>query len=364
MELEPTLQQRAPLDAGESPRLFALGGGCLAVSAAIAMTAQHPDQVTGWPFEVAAIVVLALAGVAATFATSSFRAPFRMRSHLLVLVLAVAAFLLDELAQLGTNTVIHDDWGLVAIPIFLFVVAQVRPAREVLLGGLAATAVVGWTAVLVSPFLVVQVGPFARASVAMTSILAPACAAAAFTGAALRRLGARRTTAAGISPIPQAVRLSVQQESIARLEAEVVPLLNDVIAAGTLTEDDSRRARALATGLRVALVSELNRDWLSEAGFRVSDPQGYADRLSARQRTAIRSALAALPLLDPERPGTAKIIGQDLDGVLELAVPVQRRPPRALLAPVIMVLRTRFTRAEMRVDEHAAVLVLDFRIGG
>jgi hypothetical protein len=160
------------------------------------------------------------------------------------------------------------------------------------------------------------------------------------------------------------VRLSVQQESIARLEAEVVPLLSEVIAAGTVTEEDGRRARALATELRVALVSELNRDWLSEAGFQVSDPQGYADRLSARQRTAIRSALAALPLLDPEHPGTAKIIGQDLDGVLELAVPVQRRPPRALLAPMMVVLRTRFTGAEMRVDEHAAVLALEFRIGG
>lgn len=363
MELEPTIQQRAPLEAGDSPRLFAVGGAALALVAAITRTALQPEEVSVWALEIGAIAVLALAGVVTARTASPFRAPFRMRSHVLVLTLVVAAFVLDEVAQLGTNTLIHDDWGMVAIPVFLFVIAQLRPAREVLIGGLAATFAVGWTAVLVSPFLAVQVAPFARASVAMTSIVAPACAAAAFTAAAVRRLGAHRA-AAWDSPIPQAVQLSVQQESIARLEAEVVPLLNDIVAAATVSEEDTRRARALATDLRVALVSELSRDWLSEVGFRVSDPQGYAERLSAGQRTAIRSALAALPLLDPERPGTAKIVGQDLDGMLELAMPVQRRPPRALLAPVMAVLRTRFTRAEMRVDEHAAVLLVDFRIGG
>jgi hypothetical protein len=281
----------------------------------------------------------------------------------LVLALALASFLLDELAQLGANTIVHDDWGLVVVPVFLFVVAQVRPAREVLISGLVATLVVGWTAALVSPFVGVQVAPFARASVAMTSILAPACAAAAFTAAALRRLQAEPAVRRPNQSVTDAVRLSVRQETIARLEAEVVPLLKAVVAADSLTEEGTRRARDLARGLRVALVSDLGRDWLGEAGFQVTDPQGYADRMSAEQRTAIRSTLAALPLLDTEHPGTAKIVGQDLGAVLELALPVHRRPPRSVLSPLMPLLRTVFSRLEVRVDQHAAVLVLEFSVG-
>ncbi|MDQ1531723.1 MAG: hypothetical protein QOE37_1828 [Microbacteriaceae bacterium] len=364
MEPERTLQQEAPVDAGAAPRLFAIGGACLALVVAIVTTVLDAHEVTSWPLELAALGVLVVAGLIAARATSPFRGPFRVRSHAIVLSLALVAFLLDELAQLGANDRLHDDWGLVAVPIFLFVIAQVRPAREVLVGGIAATLVVGWAAVLVSPFLLVQVPPLSRAMIGMTSIIAPACAAAAFTGAAVRRLRGAPAIEPGVSPVSDAVRLSVQQETIARLEAEVVPLLRQVVASGAVTETDGRRARTLADGLRGALVTELNRDWLSEAGFQVSDPQGYADRLSARQRTAIRGILAALPLLDPDHPGTAKIVGQDFDGVLELAVPMQRRPSRGLLAPSMTVLRTLFSRVEMRVDQHAAVLVLEFRIGG
>lgn len=362
MELESTLQQQAPLDAGDSSRLFALGGTVLALIVAVAVTALEADQVLSWPFEIAAIGVLAIAGATATIAASPFRAPFRLGSHVVVMVLVLAAFLLDEMAQLGSNTSVHDDWGLITIPIFLFVLAQVRPAREVLISGLAATLVVGWAGLLLSPFVSVQVTALARASIAMTSIAAPACAAAAFTAAAVRRLRVQGDPRDGRSSVADAVRLSVQQETIARLEAEVVPLFNEIVAAGTLTEADGERARALATSLRGALVSELSRDWLNEAGFQVTDPQGYAERMGQEQRTAIRSTLRTLPLLDPERPGTAKIVGQDLDAVLELALPVQRRPPRAVLAPMMPVLRTVFAHVEVRVDAHAVVLVLEFHV--
>lgn len=359
MRLEATLQQQDPLDAGESARLFAIGGGCLALLAAIGMTAIGADEVRDWSFEVAAIVVVALTGVVATVTASPFRGPFRLRSHVLVLGLSLLAFLLDELAQLGSNDLVHDDWGLVTVPIFLFVVAGMRPAREVLLGGLVAALVVGATAAVVSPFVTMQVSPFTRASVAMTSVVAPACAAAAFARAALARLLRASAARAGIATVDDVVRLSVQQETIARLEAEVVPLMSEILAGDALTDGDGRRARALATGLRTALLADLRRDWLSEAGFVVTDRQGYVERMSPEQRTAVRGLVGALPLLDPTRPGTAVVVGQDLEAVLELTVPVSARPARSVLAPLLPVLRSVFPHVDLRSDEHAVVLVAE-----
>jgi hypothetical protein len=359
MRLEATLQQQDPLDAGESARLFAIGGGCLALLAAIGMTAIGADEVRDWSFEIAAIVVVALTGVVATVTSSPFRGPFRLRSHVLVLGLSLLAFLLDELAQLGSNDLVHDDWGLVTVPIFLFVVSGMRPAREVLLGGLVAALAVGATAAVVSPFVTLQVSPFTRASVAMTSVVAPACAAAAFARAALARLQRASAPQGGIATVDEVVRLSVQQETIARLEAEVVPLMSEIVAVDALTEGDGRRARALATGLRTALLADLRRDWLSEAGFVVTDRQGYVERMSPDQRTAVRGLVGALPLLDAARPGTAVVVGQDLEAVLELTVPVRSRPARSVLAPLLPVLRSVFTHVDLRSDEHAVVLVAE-----
>jgi hypothetical protein len=239
------------------------------------------------------------------------------------------------------------------------VVAGVRPAPEVLAGGLIAAVVVGAAAAFVSPFITLQVSPFARASVAITSIVAPACGAAAFARAALLRLAREPRARSGIQTVAEVVRLSVQQESIARLEAEVVPLLSDIIAADALRDADGRRARALATGLRTALLADLRRDWLAESGFVVTDRQGYVERMSPDQRTAVRSLVSALPLLDPDRPGTAVLVGQDLEAVLELTIPVRSRPPRSALGPLMPVLRTVFGHVDLRSDEHAVVLVAE-----
>ncbi len=362
MAPEATLQQQDPLDAGESARLFAIGGGSLAMISAVGITAIEADQVSNWAFEVAAIVVLLLACVVATVATSPFRAPFQARSHVLVLGLGLVAFFLDEWAQLGRNAIIHDDWGLVAVPILVFVMAQVRPAQEVLAGGLVATLFVGTVAAIVSPYVELQLSPFTRGTVAMTSILGPACAAAAFARSALRRLLAGPRPRAGLSTVDDVVRLSVQQEAIARLEAEVVPLLGEIVASNTLSEADGRRARAIATGLRTAIVADLRRDWLTEAGLAVTDRQGYVERMSPEQRTAIRSLLAAVPLLDPDHPGTVVVVGQDLEAVVELTVPVQHRPVRTRIAPMIPVLRTVFGHVDLRTDEHAVVLVAEMRV--
>ena len=189
-----------------------------------------------------------------------------------------------------------------------------------------------------------------------------AAAAAAFAWVSLRAIEkyAARARETAVLQAP-AGELSVQQEGIARLEADVVPLLRDLVASGELTGASGALAHRLATELRATLVADLDRDWLAELGFAVTDADGYAERMPVEQRTAIRSVLTALPLRHPERPGSAKLSGQDFDAVLELTMDLDHPPSRAQMAPRVLLLRTVFPHVTYRVDD-AVVIVAEFRV--
>jgi hypothetical protein len=154
----------------------------------------------------------------------------------------------------------------------------------------------------------------------------------------------------------------VQQEAIARLEAEAIPLLTTVAAAGSVTSAQADRARAIMAELRAALIADLARGWLVEAGFGVDDPDGYAERMTPEQRTALRTTVASLPLADFERPGTASAQGQDREATLVLDLPVAARPRRNRVAPLVPLLRTAFARADVRIDDHHVQVRVDFSV--
>jgi hypothetical protein len=317
-------------------------------------------QIASWPFEVAALVVLLAAGATVVAGASPFRAPFRARSQAIVLALVLLAFALDEAAQVGRNTVVHDDWGLAVVPVFLLVLATLRSPREVLAGGLLAAAVIGATVLALSPSLLVPLPRLARVAIALTEVLPPAIAAAALARTTMRRLDARQPVTHASSGMEAA--LSVQQEAIARLEADAIPLLSTVAAAGEITADQAVRARAIMARLRTALVADLARGWLAEAGFGVEDPDGYAERMTPEQRTALRTTVASLPLADFERPGTAVVHGQDRSATLVLTLPVAARPRRTRVAPLVPLLRAVFPRADVRIGDELVLVQVDFSV--
>lgn len=359
---EATLQQRAPIDSVGFTRLFAIGAAVLSVVIAVLTTAGEAEQVSNWPLEIAAILVLGGTGAYFVWTASPFRAPFRRHTAAIIQALTVICFVLDESAQLGHNRVIHDDWGLVVIPFYLFVMASVRPVREIVVAGVLATAVVAAIAIAVSPFVSSHTAPGLRALVAISSLVPAAAGATVFARNAMRRLAVQERTDPRPAVERDLMRLSVQQENVAQLDGGVVPLLTEVLAAGSLTAADSRRARQLAKNLRATLVADLSRDWLQEAGLTVSDPQSYADRMTPEQRTTLRGVINAMPLKSRTHPGTVQITGQDLDAVIEMRLSLQRRPTGPRLAPAVVMLRTVFTRAEYRLDGTDLTVVADFHV--
>lgn len=355
-----SLAAREPLLFGAPAPVLAAGGAALALATAILEAVLGSSQIASWPLEFAAFGVLVLAGLVVLVRTNPFRAPFRARSHALVLGLVLVAFALDEGAQYGRNIAIHDDWGLAVVPVFLLVIAALRPPMEVLAGGVIASGLVAATVLMLSPSLLTPLPPLARAAMALTQVLPPALAAGALARTTSRLLETRvaRTPPA----VGDEVRLSVQQETIAGLEAEAVPLLTSVAAAEAVTAEQIERVRAIAIQLRAALVADLARGWLVESGFAVDDPDGYGERMTSDQRTALRTTFASLPLADFDRPGTASVIGQDLEATLTLTLPVVGRPPRARVAPLVPLLRTAFARADVRIEDTRVLVIAEFTV--
>jgi hypothetical protein len=286
--------------------------------------------------------------------TGPFRAPFGRVAFGVVLALVVLAFALDEVAQLGRNEVVHDDWGPAVIGIHLAVLAGVRPARDLLVGGLAASGIAAAVTMAASPFVLVSTNGAARALIVLAMIAPVAIAGAVFASTAVRLLPPPERPAA--AEPDDALRLAVQQERAAELETEVVPFLHGLLAAGVVAPGDPEHARRLAAGLRSALLTDLGRGWLGELGLAVDDPDGYADRMRPEQRTAVTALLAALPLADPTGAGTAVLRGQDHRGVLTLRADLGGRLDRALLAPRLLLLRTVFSSVQHTFDRRTAVL--------
>jgi hypothetical protein len=356
-----SLAAREPLLLGAPAPVLAAGGAGLALATAVVETVLGRGQIASWPVEVAALVALVAAGVVVVVRASPFRAPFRAGSHVAVLSLVLIASVLDEVAQIGRDILIHDDWGLAVVPVFLLVLATLRPPREVLAGGIAAVAVIGATVLALSPFLLTPLPASARVAIAVTQVLPPALAAAALARITSRSLELRR--AAPLSAPETDPTLSVQQEAIARLEAEAIPLLTTVVASGSVSAVQAERARAIMAELRAALVADLARGWLAEAGFGVDDPDGYAERMTPEQRSALRTTVASLPLADFERPGTASASGQDREATLVLDLPVAARPRRTRVAPLVPLLRTAFRRADIRIGDERVLVQVDFSVG-
>ncbi|WP_375388037.1 hypothetical protein [uncultured Amnibacterium sp.] len=351
-----SLAVRDPLLLGAPAPVFAAGGAVLALVAAGTEVLLARDQVSSWALEAVALAALVGAGVLVVVLANPFRAPFRARSHAAVLGLVLLAVVLDEAAQAGRNTALHDDWGLAVVPVFLLVLAILRPPLEVLVGGLAAVALVVLVVLLLSS-ATAPVPPAGRAAITATQLLPPAVAVAVLAWTTLRRLDVRPPDPAVVPAADPA--LTVRQEAVAQLEAAAIPLLGAIAGSGAVTAEQATRAREIAAELRSVLVAGLARGWLVEAGFVVDDPDDYAERLTTEQRAALRTTVASLPLADFERPGSVTVRGQDRTATIVLSLPVAVRPRRSRVAPLVPLLRSVLPRAEIRIGGDRVLVLVD-----
>lgn len=354
---ESTMQRFDPLS-GLSARGMAITVSVLAMVVALIMTWVQRSDLVSVSAATAALLLLLVACTVLALASDPLRAPYPRSIHVLVLILGVGAVVLNAISNWEVLRHPRDDWGPIVLGLLIVAQSPFRPAREILVLGIAASVAVGiLEAVEYSP----QIERLPRAIeivITVTPVLFLTGWATAFTTVmvdALRGWHDRARSAAGalVDEWRDGIARSVQQEHVTVLGREVVPFLSALIVSGHLTEADRAESLTIAQSLRATMVAGVDRTWLAAtlaphgAERALDDADGLADNMDTDQRTALRALVVAAlqhPGFDPD---TFRIAIRALDGAqcaVDIVVAV-RGPEftvRSEFSPYLAVMRMVF----------------------
>ncbi len=352
----------------------------VAIGYAIASTIQHADQLRDPGLAVAALFGLVVAAGVYCVRTHPGLAPFGRWSHVSVIGVTVFSACLFWASVWGANERIQDDWGQIAVALFLVAMPLYRPVSEVIVVAIGAAAVLGAVASLQAPTFVITANPVVYATVAGAPVIALALGGAGYAWTMTEetlawRQVAREGQARLEGELREAAERMVAQERTAALGVETVPFLEGILSRGEVTAAEAERARELADRLRASAVAAVGRTWLAETvGLalaargaearpeqepRVHDP-GRLDRaLSEEQRAvvgALVATLASLPGLDPDSVHVD--VSEPLRPcfVLTARVSQRRSEVRRALVPFLSALRSVSMDASLRVTGEEVVV--------
>lgn len=349
--------------------------GSIAVAYAVAATLWHSSQIIQMPLAVLGVGLVALASALFVLASLPHRAPMGRTVFISVLVLAVLGSLSFSAATWGHNSLVQDDWGQIVTGLLLLAMAQLRPIRELLIGGCVVGAVLGLAAAIQFAFLSVAVTPIVYGLVAATPPIALALGAAAYSRSMLNAIGRwqdrARTRMQALEPqVSESVGRSVQQEFVTVLNREAAPLLERILAHGEITSADSDAAAAVSRQLRVQTVDTLASSWIDDSVRRAGLPgpdavvAADADRqtvaaVTADQRAVFGALLMALAhspewtvvsarvTLSGHEPHRAR-----LTLVARIESAASRARIRRMFMPYLSVLRVTSIDARMRTEPN------------
>jgi hypothetical protein len=290
----------------------------------------------------------------------------------------------------GSNRMLQDDFGHIAVGIMLAAAAPYRPAVQIVAVTACAAAIAGLLAALQDPyFAVTHVPVLERAVVAVVPVLGLGLASAGYANQLVKAVlewqrRVARSDAALEGGVHDGLARTVQQEQLAALSEEVLPFLAGVATAGAVSADDIERSRRLARAVRGSLVAELNHSWLEQLRIHVPEPadhtpsaahapaqhfappsmtvhdaQRRAFRMAGEQRTALAALLSELSTnarigasavtiwLDPDagRPTTRTCAR------IQIELGSAEKRARTMLRPYLNVLRLAFENATYRMGD-------------
>lgn len=369
--LERTRQQLDPV--GTIPtRVLTLALASGAFIYGIVMTLVTVDQISSPLLAVLALVWLAGASLTVGLASSSLRAPFTSRTHVIVQLLALGAVALSAASQWGANKYIQDDFGSVSLGLLILSMGMYRPARELASISVLSTIFVGFITLLKVPDLTTAAPPAAFVLVGMTPVIALSIAAAVYSGRLVRDLE-RWQKRATLSLSNAAHRLtdgiaeSVRQDRVRILDREVFPFFTSILSNDTVTDSDRARATHIAESIRSLMVAEADRTWLEvvagddgvkphDMHHSVVDAGGRATAMLAGQRTVLRAFVSALHDDTSLIPGTIKVVitGTKMvnRGTLVASFHDAEFSPRATYGPYFAVMRIVYPELQIAYERN------------
>lgn len=309
----PTQQRLDPLGTLAAwPLAPAIGAVVLCYS--VIATVLQSDQVHTPLLATLAVIAMASAAATLVIATRPAHSPFGARMHLVMVSLAVLGYLLETASRWGGNQVVQDDFGPIGVGLLLLALAPYRPWREIALSGAIASVIAIAITLPQSGSYRTDVPAAVYAIVAVTQILAPAAAGAAYSRRIVRSIklyqtDARRAIVARTEEARGQLARAVVEQQVTALKSGVIPFLTDLLDTGTVTALDIAQAGQLAADVRRTLVAEVDRTWLDSVVAReraalaergtpgllvVADPEHRATVFAAEQRAATAALLGAL----------------------------------------------------------------------
>lgn len=308
-----TAQQYDPLGAmGSRPLAVVLGAGGVLWALLVSLLDR---DVPGSPtLSALTVLVLASSGAVVVTASSPFRAPFPRWAYVVHVALLAVATVSSVAAQWGPDRNALNDFMCLLTATGIVVVAPYRPWRDLAVGGLVLAAVdaAAWgVSASVFPHQVpVAVAAFLAA--APTLVLTAAAVVFAWTfGGLAERVQIRAGSYSVARAERDGIAASVQQDRSVILARDVAPFFAELRTREVITDADRARARAIADGIRRAMVADADRTWFEYAvvvdggpAEAVDDPDGLIATLDADQRTVVRTFLRAAlgaATVDPAR---------------------------------------------------------------
>jgi len=361
-----TAQQLDPLG-GITARPFVIGAVVISLVVAVSMSLTTRSQISHPLLEIAGLLSLAAAGVVYVRATSPFRAPFPLRAHATVCLLALLAILLNSLAQWGSNDVVRDDWGAVALAILTLMFGSYRPGWEIIVCAVFCAAVIAALAIAQADTFAADVPAPVFGILACFPVLAAGAAASTFSnslvGSLLQWRAAQTHTVASVVDDTEQTTVS-QASHLVHLADQVFPFLEGVVHDPQLTAADGDRARVLARELRTLMVLDAERSWAVRLVRDVHDPHRLADRMGESQRGFVRAMIGHMRRDEGLQGERMRLTLHGADGLATctLSVPTTgEHNPRVQLAPYIAVGRSIFDTVDWRVEGDVLTLHLEFR---
>jgi len=281
---------------------------------AFAASMTQSDETHTPVFGALALLCIAAAAITLMLASRPERAPLTGAATVMIVGLGSAAFLSEQVSMWGQNMLVQDDFAPVSLGLLLLALGPFRPWREILVAAVAAAVLVG-TVVAVQASMLDVVKPVAIfAIVALSQLLAPALAGAAYSRhmvSSIRQwqLESHRATRARTAESRDLIAQSVIDQRLGILGADVLPFLKEVLERGTVDAAHSARAQDLAHETRRIFGAHVDSTWLDlvvarertdlvtrglEPHLVLSDPGPHAPDFTPEERAATAALLGAL----------------------------------------------------------------------
>jgi hypothetical protein len=287
------------------------------------------ETVVGWAgVSIPAVAFVALfatvlAAVGVVYWSSPLRAPFPHFGFTTIVLLAIAAMVLDASASWTGAVLPPGEWGPVVFGLSMVELAPYRPPREIAIATAFGGLIAGFIAVL-HPATLLSVSPTIVTLVAtVVPLVSLGFGSAAYASALRRSLGwlqpdSDLASRAASEELRENTMRSAQLDRAGILNRAVVPFFSDILRRDSITPADAAEARAISASIRALMVADVERSWLDnlideiararEDGSLpgsevVQDAERLAAGMSKEQRIVTRVLLVALldqPGFDPD----------------------------------------------------------------